>query len=121
MLIRFSPVALGTAFLGEIRSASRMQQHKQLALDVMKELFLPKLELYCACPITHCYLFNPQYKKGYIYSFFIEIFQSAIFKLIDSQQAYTEERLSNTLSRHIKSLNGRGPEKITTAVLDNRL
>lgn len=95
-------------------------EHRQLIAQTMKNWYLPQLEEYYGAAITHFYMLEPHVQGNSIYGFTIKLFDSPIFKMVDPQHAPLEETLSNALSSRLRYQYGRGPGKVTAALIANR-
>ena len=95
-------------------------EHRQLIAQTMKDWYLPQLEEYYGVAITHFYMLEPHVQGNSIYGFTIKLFDSPIFKMVDPQHAPLEETLANALSSRLRQQYGRGPGKVTAALIAHR-
>jgi hypothetical protein len=95
-------------------------EYRQLIAQTMKNWYLPQLEDYYGTAITHFYMLEPHVQGNSIYGFTIKLFDSPIFKMVDPQHALLEETLSNALSSRLRYQYGRGPGKVTAALIASR-
>ncbi len=99
---------------------STYEENRKLFADTAKLVYLPSLESYYKCKIDYFYLLKPHYKNNVMYSFSVKFFEVPLFKSVDSFQSAWEEKLANSFSARYRQQNGRGPSKVTAAILGER-
>lgn len=97
-----------------------LEQNREMLTDIIVEYFVPKIEAVYKTKIDHYYLLQPHIQDNIIYTFSIKLFASPLFKGVDAHQIQTEERFANCISRYIRQVNGRGPERISCSIIANR-
>jgi hypothetical protein len=95
-------------------------EHRQLIVETMKHSYLPQLEAFYGCSITHFYIFEAHYFDNIIYGFTAKLFSDPLFKDLDAHHAPLEEKLGNAFAARIRQQYGRGPAYTLVAFLDNR-
>ena len=95
-------------------------EHRQLIAQTIKEWYLPQLEEFYRTPITHFYMLEPHVQGNFIYGFTIKLFDVPIFKSVDAQYAPLEEKLASALSSRLRQQYGRGPGRVTAALVGDR-
>lgn len=96
-------------------------QYKHYYEEVLCRYAIPRVEDYYKATIVSYYLFAPHIHNNTAYTFSVKQFATPIFKADKANQRIVEEAALNKLSRCLRMLNGRGPDRLTVAMPDNRL
>ena len=97
-----------------------LKEYNKLISECIIEDYIPAVEKLYKEKIIDYIIFKPKFYDDYIYSFSVKIFNNPKFKDVDSHQGVIEEKISNYLSKYIKDINGRGPEKVFSTIVGER-
>ena len=88
--------------------------------EKMEEYYMAKIDFwYMFCP-NHCPNHCPNTINDEVCAYSVKIFDRPIFKAVGGHSGNLEDKLTRMASSHIRYLTGRGPERITTAILGNQ-
>ena len=107
-------------FKNKYTQITSVQQYIQLVMEITWEYLQPKLEEYYGAKIKSWYLLGPHIGKDAVYAYTVKSFDTPLFKTIDAQQGVTEDKLAGMISGYIRDFSGKGPERVTVAILDKR-
>lgn len=96
------------------------QIHKRFLHDMLQTCYVPPLEEYYDTKIIDFYLLDLHRHNDFVYSLGVKIFDAPLFKYVNAYQAPAEEKLANLLSKCIRDLNGRGPERVAAYIYEDR-
>ncbi len=97
-----------------------VEQYMPLLMEVIWNFMCKKLEDYYQAKLNQAYLLCPHIVKNTVYLYSVKIFAMPIFKHIGGEYGKGEDRFARILSRHIRDLSGRGPERITVNILGEK-
>ena len=107
-------------FRNKYTQITSVQQYTQLIMEMTWEYLQPKLEDFYGAKIKCWYLFGPQIGRNVVRAYSVKLFDTPLFKTIDAHQGNTEDKFASMVSGYIRDLSGKGPERVTVAILDNR-
>lgn len=114
-----SPIDRWDEYKNKFNQLFLEQQHDQIIMEMTWEHLKPRLEEYYEEKINFCYLLGPCVGKKNVYAYSIKAFNTQLFRTIDTYQGNNEDKFTSMISGYIRKLSGRGPERITVAILDN--
>lgn len=106
-------------FKNRFTKITSVQQYTQLVMEMTWEYLQPKLEEYYGAKIKFWYLLGPYIGKNAVYAYSVKVFDTPLFRAVDTHQGNTEDKLASMVSGYIRDLSGKGPERVTVAIVDN--
>ncbi len=101
-----------------------VEKYVQFIMEITCSHMREKLEEYYKAKIDFWYMFCPNACPSTINdevcAYSVKIFDRPIFKAVGIHNGNLEDKLTRMASSHIRYLSGRGPERITTAILGNQ-
>lgn len=94
--------------------------YKQAFSNIITHDFLPKLEVYYNTKIDHYHVFTPSGFEDTVYFYTVKYFNTPVPGFGKSRLRSTEENALNKISHLVRDYYGRGPERISVAIPDNR-
>lgn len=100
--------------------AGSVEQYVQWILSMTCEHMRKNVEALYNAQINEWCIFPPQPVGDLVYAYTVKIFDKPIFKGFGAQYGNLEDRLTRIASNHIRHLTGRGPQRITVNILENK-